>query len=239
MKLYKNGLKHMFGYAILLRNPISDEQGEEQCFNGEFIMIAFVNGIIDDIAEDNVVIDVGGIGYNVKISADTASRLPGLGEPVKLYTYTSVREDAFLLYGFLTRGDLEIFKKLITVNGIGPKGGLSILSVMDADDLRFAIMSGDSKAISKAPGIGAKTAQRVILDLKDKIRIDDTMISREIDSYSENLMAADSAQKQEAVAALASLGYGQTESLKAVNSIEGIEKMDSGAILKAALKKLF
>ncbi len=229
----------MFEYAILLRNPISDEQGEEQCFNGEFIMIAFVNGIIDDIAEDNVVIDVGGIGYNVKISADTASRLPGLGEPVKLYTYTSVREDAFLLYGFLTRGDLEIFKKLITVNGIGPKGGLSILSVMDADDLRFAIMSGDSKAISKAPGIGAKTAQRVILDLKDKIRIDDTMISREIDSYSENLMAADSAQKQEAVAALASLGYGQTESLKAVNSIEGIEKMDSGAILKAALKKLF
>ncbi len=229
----------MFEYAILLRNPILDEQGEEQCFNGEFIMIAFVNGIIDDITEDNVVIDVGGIGYNVKISADTASRLPGLGEPVKLYTYTSVREDAFLLYGFLTRGDLEIFKKLITVNGIGPKGGLSILSVMDADDLRFAIMSGDSKAISKAPGIGAKTAQRVILDLKDKIRIDDTMISREIDSYSENLMAADSAQKQEAVAALASLGYGQTESLKAVNSIEGIEKMDSGAILKAALKKLF
>ena len=229
----------MFEYAILLGNPISDEHGEEQCFNGEFIMIAFVNGITDDIAEDNVVIDVGGIGYNVKISADTASRLPGLGEPVKLYTYTSVREDAFLLYGFLTRGDLEIFKKLITVNGIGPKGGLSILSVMDADDLRFAIMSGDSKAISKAPGIGAKTAQRVILDLKDKIRIDDTMISREIDSYSENLMAADSAQKQEAVAALASLGYGQTESLKAVNSIEGIEKMDSGAILKAALKKLF
>ena len=239
MELYENGLKHTFEYAILLKNPISDEQGEVQCFNGEFIMIAFVNGIIDDITEDNVVIDVGGIGYNVKISADTASRLPGLGEPVKLYTYTSVREDAFLLYGFLTRGDLEIFKKLITVNGIGPKGGLSILSVMDADDLRFAIMSGDSKAISKAPGIGAKTAQRVILDLKDKIRIDDTMISREIDSYSENPMAADSAQKQEAVAALVSLGYGPTESLKAVNSIEGIEKMDSGAILKAALKKMF
>lgn len=202
-------------------------------------MIAYVNGIIDDITEDNVVIDVGGVGYNVKISADTASRLPGVGEPAKLYTYTSVREDAFLLYGFLTRSDLEIFKKLITVNGIGPKGGLSILSVMDADDLRFAIMSGDSKAISKAPGIGAKTAQRVILDLKDKIEIDDTMIGREINSYSANPMAADSAQKQEAVAALVSLGYGQTESLKAVNAIEGIEEMDSGAILKAALKKMF
>lgn len=202
-------------------------------------MIAYVNGIIDDITEDNVVIDVGGIGYNVKISSDTASRLPGTGEPVKLYTYTSVREDAFLLYGFLKRSDLEIFKKLITVNGIGPKGGLSILSVMDADDLRFAIMSGDSKAISKAPGIGAKTAQRVILDLKDKIDIDDTMISREIVSYSANPMAADSAQKKEAVEALVSLGYGQTESLKAVNSIEGIEEMDSGEVLKAALKKMF
>ncbi len=202
-------------------------------------MIAYVNGIVGDITGDNVVIDVGGIGYNVKISADTAARLPGTGEPVKLYTYTSVREDAFLLYGFLTRSDLEIFKKLITVNGIGPKGGLSILSVMDADDLRFAIMSGDSKAISKAPGIGPKTAQRVILDLKDKIEIDDTMISKEMDSYGANPMAADSAQKQEAVAALVSLGYGQAESLKAVNSIEGIEEMDSGEVLKAALKKMF
>lgn len=202
-------------------------------------MIAYVNGIIDDISEDNAVVDVGGVGINVRISADTASRLPGVGEPVKLYTYTSVREDAFLLYGFLTRGDLEIFKKLITVNGIGPKGGLSILSVMDADDLRFAIMSGDSKAISRAPGIGAKTAQRVILDLKDKIEIDDTMIGKEISSHGANPMTADSAQKQEAVAALVSLGYGQAESLKAVNSIENIEDMDSGAVLKAALKKMF
>ena len=203
-------------------------------------MIAYVNGIVDDITEDNAVIDVGGVGYNVKISADTAARLPGIGETAKLYTYTSVREDAFLLYGFLTRDDLEIFKKLITVNGIGPKGGLSILSVMGADDLRFAIMSGDSKAIAKAPGIGAKTAQRVILDLKDKIRIDDTMIDREIAAAGAlNPMAADSVQKQEAVAALVSLGYGQAESLKAVNSIEGIEEMDSGAVLKAALKKMF
>lgn len=204
-------------------------------------MIAYINGIIEEITEDNAVLDVGGIGYNVKISSDTASRLPGIGEPVKLYTYTSVREDAFLLYGFLSRNDLEIFKKLITVNGIGPKGGLSILSVMDADDLRFAIMSGDSKAISKAPGIGPKTAQRVILDLKDKIEIDDSLIDREISSYGTTAgnLKADSAQKQEAVAALVSLGYGQAESLKAVNSIEGIETMDSGAVLKAALKKMF
>lgn len=204
-------------------------------------MIAYVSGIIDDIAEDNAIIDVGGIGYNVKISADTASRLPGIGEPVKLYTYTCVREDAFQLYGFLSRSDLEIFKLLITVNGIGPKGGLAILSVMDADDLRFAIMSGDSKAISRAPGIGAKTAQRVILDLKDKISIDDTLIAKEIavNSAGGNIMKIDTPQKKEAIEALVSLGYGQTESAKAVNAIEGIENMDSGEVLKAALKKMF
>lgn len=203
-------------------------------------MIAYVNGIVEYITEDNVVIDVGGIGYNIKISADTASRLPGIGEPAKLYTYTCVREDAFLLYGFLTRRDLEIFKKLITVNGIGPKGGLAILSVMDADDLRYAIMTGDVKAISKAPGIGAKTAQRVILDLKDKISVDDDMIEREIAATaSGNALRADTPQKQEAIEALVSLGYGQAESAKAVNAIEGIEEMDSGAILKAALKKMF
>lgn len=202
-------------------------------------MIAYVKGIIEDITEDNAVIDVNGIGYNVKISADTASRLPGIGEAVKLYTYTCVREDAFQLFGFLTRSDLEIFKKLITVNGIGPKGGLAILSVMDADDLRFAIMSGDAKAISKAPGIGAKTAQRVILDLKDKISIDDEMISREIAQGSAASLRADTLQKQEAIAALVSLGYGQAESAKAVNAIEDIETLDSGAVLKAALKKLF
>lgn len=202
-------------------------------------MIAYVKGIIEDIAEDNVVVDVNGIGYNVRISADTASRLPGVGELVRLYTYTYVKEDAFLLYGFLSRNELAMFKLCITVSGIGPKGGLAILSVMDVDSLRFAIMSGDTKAISKAPGIGARTAQRLILELKDKITIDDALINKEIAVTAAGRISADSAQKQEAVEALVSLGYGQTESLKAVNAIEGIENMDSGAVLKAALKKMF
>ena len=172
-------------------------------------MIAYLHGIVEDIAMDNVVLDVGGIGYNVKISADTATKLPGIGEMVKLYTYTCVREDAFLLYGFLSRNDLDIFKKCITVNGIGPKGAQAILSVMDADSLRFAIMSGDTKAIAKAPGIGAKTAERLILDLKDKIKIDDTMIAREIATTAAGNTFAETPEKQEAVAALVSLGYGQ------------------------------
>ena len=203
-------------------------------------MIAYVNGIIDDITEDNVVVDVGGVGMNVKISADTASKLPGVGEPVKLYTYTSVREDAFWLYGFLSRNDLEIFKKCITVSGIGPKGALSLLSVLDADSLRFAIVSGDAKAIARAPGVGVKTAERLILELKGKLDIDDAMIGREAAGYgAAHVVTGDTPQKQEAVAALVSLGYGQAESLKAVNAIEGIEEMDSGAVLKAALKKMY
>ena len=203
-------------------------------------MIAYVKGIIEDIAEDNVVVDVGGVGMNVKISADTAARLPGVGQLVKLYTYTSVREDAFWLYGFLSRNDLEIFKKCITVSGIGPKGALSILSVLDADSLRFAILSGDAKAIAKAPGVGTKTAERLILELKGKLAVDDAMISREAAAYgADTAVMADTPQKQEAVAALVSLGYGQAESLKAVNAIGSIEDMDSGAILKAVLKHLF
>lgn len=202
-------------------------------------MIAYVKGIVEDITADNAVIDVNGIGYNVRISADTASRLPGIGESAKLYTYTCVREDAFCLFGFLSKNELELFQLLITVNGIGPKGGLAILSVMEADDLRFAILSGDAKAIAKAPGIGAKTAQRLILDLKDKVIPDDAMINREIAAGAASSAQADTPQKQEAVAALVALGYGQAESMKAVNAIENIEALDSGAVLKAALKKLF
>lgn len=202
-------------------------------------MIAYVSGTIEDITEDNVVIDVGGLGYNVKVSADTAARLPGIGESAKLYTYTCVREDAFLLYGFLSRGDLEVFKQCITVNGIGPKGALAILSVMDADALRFAVLSEDVKAITRAPGIGARTAQRLILELKDKLKIDDAMIDREIAVQTAGGMVPDNPQKREAVEALVSLGYGRAESIKAVNAIEDMESMDSGAVLKAALKKLF
>ena len=203
-------------------------------------MIAYVKGTVEDITEDNAVVDVGGIGYNVRISADTAARLPGIGERVKLYTYTSVREDAIQLFGFLSKNDLDIFKKCITVSGIGPKGGLAILSVLDADSLRFAILSGDVKAITKAPGIGARTAERSILELKGKIKVEDTAIGMEIQgAQAAGAAAMDSPQKREAVEALVSLGYGQAEAAKAVNAIEGIEAMDSGAVLKAALKKMF
>lgn len=201
-------------------------------------MIAFIKGMIEEISEDNVVIDVNGIGYNIKISARVAENLPGTGNEVKLYTYTLVREDAFLLYGFLSRNDLNIFKKCITVNGIGPKGALALLSSMDADSLRYAILSQDAKCIAKTPGIGLKTAERLILDLKDKLNYDDSMIQREI-SGNPNSQSALLPVASEAVEALVALGYGQAESLKAVKSIENADSLDSGELLKAALKKLF
>jgi len=200
-------------------------------------MYAYLHGILADIEEDNCVIDINGIGYNVKVSPQTIFRMPGIGETVKLYTYTSVREDAFMLYGFLSKADLEMFKKVITVNGIGPKGGLSLLSHMDADSLRFAILSEDVKTISQAPGIGKKTAERIILDLKDKLPIDAGIIAAEI---AQGQIADEaSAQIAEAIEALTALGYSKAEATRAVRKVEGAENMDSGALLGKALKYLY
>lgn len=200
-------------------------------------MIAFVKGKIEDLSEENVVVDVGGVGINVKISAGTFHLLPGIGGEVKLYTYTSVREDAFNLFGFLTRDELELFKKLITVNGIGPKGGLSILSVMSADELRFAIVSGDGAAIAKAPGIGKKTAERVILDLRDKVSLEDTLIHKEMQVSAPG--GQDNHAVNEAVEALTALGYSATDALQAVKKVPADDDMDVETLLKLALKNMF
>lgn len=202
-------------------------------------MYAFIKGRIDSLAEENVVLDVGGIGYNIKISSGTFALLPGIGEEVKLYTYTSVREDALCLFGFLSRDDLEVFKKLITVNGIGPKGGLAILSVMSADNLRFAILSGDAASIAKAPGIGKKTAERVILDLKDKISLEDTLIHREMQVVSNVEGAPEQKTRNEAVEALTALGYSASDAIHAVKNVSVEEDMDVETILKLALKNMF
>ena len=142
-------------------------------------MIAYLIGKLADVETDTIVIETGHIGYNVKVPSSVISQLPGIGEEIKIYTYTSVREDAISLFGFLTKDDLMMYKLLITVNGVGPKAGLAILSVMDADSIRLAVLSQDAKAISKAPGIGAKTAQRIILDLKDKVSMEDTLITQQ------------------------------------------------------------
>ena len=184
-------------------------------------------------------LEAGQIGYNIKISARTANALEGIGASVKIYTYTLVREDTFGLYGFLTRDDLEIFKKLITVNGIGPKGGLAILSVMSADELIFAIAAGDAKAISKAPGVGARTAERVILDLKGKISLEDTLTKNAAVPADMHIGSDAGAEKNEAVEALTALGYSATDALRAVRQVVTSEDDSVEDILKAALKYLY
>lgn len=199
-------------------------------------MYAYIKGIIADITEENVVLECNNIGYNINIPFSVAQRLPGAGSEVKIYTYTCVREDAFMLYGFLTKDDLWIFKKLITVNGIGPKGALGILSTMSADDLRFAIIAGDAKAISKAPGIGNKSAERIILDLRDKIDQYFTSDNSAIQVSAGGLSSVDNSMKNEAIEAMVALGYTATDAVKAINQISIDESMDSGDILKQALR---
>lgn len=202
-------------------------------------MISYIRSELVAVEKEKVIIDVGGVGYGIFMPESAMGLLPQIGNEVKLYTYLNVREDAMQLFGFLTRDDLEIFKLLIGVSGIGPKGGLSILSKLTADDLRFAIMSGDSKAISAAPGIGKKTAEKVIIELKDKLDIE--QILNPSDSETKSAIKMDSSANEvqsEAVQALVALGYGSTESLKAVNKVNS-ENMTVEEVLKQALKNLF
>ena len=200
-------------------------------------MYAYIKGELTEINPDHIVIETGGIGYQIFITGQTFSDLPSLGEEMKVYTYLYLREDAMILYGFLTKDELELFKLLISVSGIGPKGGLSVLSVLSADDLRFAILSEDAKAIAKAPGIGAKTAQRVILELKDKLSLEEAF-EKKTEHVQRKESDGNHQIKNDAVLALTALGYSQTESLKAVSAIEITDTMDVESVLKAALKHM-
>ncbi len=200
-------------------------------------MISYIKGTLSAIERDRVIVDVHGIGWGIFMPEQTMAQLPQTGNEVQIYTYLNVKEDAMQLYGFLTRDDLEIFKLLIKVSGIGPKGGLSILSGMSADDLRFAVLSGDAKAISAAPGIGKKTAEKVIIELKDKLDLDD-FLQNTSDAASVSGTSGtgtDSGIQSEAVQALVALGYGSTESLRAVKQTSP-ECTTVEDVLKEALK---
>lgn len=202
-------------------------------------MYSYIKGVLTDMEEDLVVVEAGGIGYNIYTTGQTFDYLPSVGEEVKLYTYLNVREDAMVLYGFLTKDDLRVFKLLISVSGIGPKGALAILSVMTTDDLRFAVLGEDAKAIAKAPGIGAKTAQRLILELKDKFSLEDAFEQKLENTASKNEKADGvKSAKNEAVQALVALGYSSSEALKAIGDVEITADTDVEDILKSALKNM-
>lgn len=143
-----------------------------------------------------------------------------------------------MLYGFLERDEMAMFKQLLAVSGIGPKGAIAILSALSTDDLRFAVLSGDAKAIAKAPGIGGKTASRIVLELKDKISLEDAFEQKLSNTQNAVARGAASTIKNDAVLALSALGYSSAESLKAVSKVEITETMDVEDILRAALKHL-
>ena len=201
-------------------------------------MYAYFKGELEGITEDSVIVEVNGIGYNIRIPKEIIPKLPPLHYKVQIFTYTSVREDALQLYGFLTDGDLELFTKLITVNGIGPKVAQGLLAVMDAESLKFAIMAGDAKMIAKAPGIGAKTAERIILDLRDKVSIDIGEFAGE-DKASGNTDKQTDFVKNEAVEALIALGYSHFDAAKAVSKVERCDNDTVESVLKAAFKYLY
>ena len=202
-------------------------------------MIAFIQGELCDAGQDTIVVACHGIGYEIQIPVSVAQVLPDPGNVVKIYTYTYVREDALGLFGFLTKDDLKIFKLLITVNGVGPKAALAILSAMTADELRFAILAEDAKAIAKAPGIGPKTAKRMIIELKDKLNLE-SMIEGHGDAEMSLSDPGDEAAnvRDEVIMALTALGYGNTEAVRAVRAVSGADEMDSETLLKQALKKI-
>ena len=203
-------------------------------------MIASVNGKLEGVTAESVIIDVNGLGLEAIVPGTVINRLPKVDDNVKLYTYLHVREDVMQLYGFLEKEDLDFFKLLITVNGIGPKAGVAILSSMPVDILTFAILSEDIKTIEKAQGIGAKTAKKLVLELKDKVGIIKSPKNISSGSYEETVsdIGINNEIKDEAVQVLTALGYSQTEAMKAISTVEMTEGITSEELVKLSLKNL-
>ena len=200
-------------------------------------MIAFVHGMAVDMTESSVVVEAGGIGYEIYTTGADLSEIR-MGEDVKVYTYFSVREDAMKLYGFRAKDDLQMFKLLLGVNGVGPKAALGVLAGITADELRFAILSDDVKTLSKAPGIGKKTAQKLILELKDKMKLEDAFELKLAHEQERAAVGAGEVSdgRQEAVEALVALGYSSADALRAVRKVTDVPPDDVEGLLKAALK---
>ena len=203
-------------------------------------MISYIRGILTEASGDGIVVEAGGIGYEIRVPLSVLERLPRLGEEVKIHTFLQVREDGVGLFGFLDRGGLAGFKQLLGVGGIGPKGALGVLTALKPDDLRLAVISGDAKAIARAPGVGIKTAQRIILDLKDKVSMDDILPAAD-GSGPDSGGRGDAvlgAAAREAMEALTALGYSAMEASRAVGRVEVTGDMTAEDVLKQSLRFL-
>lgn len=196
-------------------------------------MYAHIDGIVSDKDQDSVVLDAGGVGYLLYVSGATLSQVPAVGERMKLYCVLNVREDAMELYGFYSREEKKMYERLRSVTGVGSRTALQILSAMSVRDLSVALVTGDAAALTRVPGIGKKTAQRLVLELKDKV--DDEQLTGAAVSISPKVNAA--GPEAEAIAALVSLGYSNSEAAKAVSASAG-ETQEVDKMIFLALRKL-
>ena len=205
-------------------------------------MIRFVHGALREKSENFIIVEAGGIGYGIHVPATALSALPGISEEVMIYTYFRVnsQDGSMDLFGFLTPEDREMFTMLLSVNGVGPKAAMGVLSVISPDDLRMAIVTSDAKAISRAPGVGSKTAQRIVLELKDKLDAQ-AVFNTALEHGSTGTDAGTPVLKntaKDAVDALIALGYTAMEANRAVQKVAITEDMTVNQILKASLKNL-
>lgn len=206
-------------------------------------MIAYVRGIYAEADGNMVMIETpGGIAYEVAVMPADLTKLPAQGADLKLYTYLQVKEDGVALYGFLSKYDLTIFKLLITVSGIGPKLGLGILSSIGADELRAAVLSEDADRLAAAPGIGKKTAGRLVIELKDKIMALSVEFAEEFVGHTTEAVGSDTVEQKQlrenALQVLVALGYAQKEAERAVKKVEITDDMTDDDMVRQSLREL-
>lgn len=197
-------------------------------------MISFLNGTIAAKNENGVIIDVGGVGYSVSMPVSDVAKMGGIGENVKVYTHFHISENMVGLFGFLTGEQIDYFNRLIAISGIGPKAAVSILGTLSVQDLAYAIIAEDVKAITRAPGVGPKAAQRIILELKGKI---DTMDAVQAPSGTPAAVTPSVRADTGAVNALIALGASPSEAQKTVMQISG-DGMSTEDIIKEALRRM-
>ena len=199
-------------------------------------MYAYIEGIVEEVTEKYAVIDNQGIGYEIYMPSASLAKLV-YHENIKIYTYYSSTDNGTFLYGFLTKEEKRLFLLLISVSGVGPKGAMAILSVLTPEDLTYAIIGENVKAITAANGIGTKAAQKIIVELKDKLDLGATIES----SLAKGQAANDSstgAMKNNVLSGLTALGFSSSDAIKALNEVEIDENTTEETLLKAALLKL-
>lgn len=198
-------------------------------------MFYYLVGIVEEILPNMIVVDCNGLGFEVNTSTYSMSQIK-LGEKVKVFTYVNIREDAFDIYGFTSKDEKRCFEMLLSVSGVGPKAALSMLSVTTPEHLILNIINGNDKAICAAPGVGKKIAQRVILELKDKIAKESEVLTSDVHFVDNNSNGVNT-NRADASAALTILGYSQSEISAALKKID-VDSLSLENVIKEALKQM-